>query len=170
MTHADTLRVYPSPRAGRLNHLPLLPSPRSSPHLKPLLYTPLHLLLHITMAASHGDLRHLLPGNYKRQITDWLEEDCPSFDYGGFVVGESEGEARLLGKSEVSQIVQSFTDSDCRPADRQLSAHLRYSIPCTNTMHRASSPASPSSTKSFPNSAARTNPLTTQPPSPNNPN
>jgi hypothetical protein len=60
------------------------------------------------MAASHGDLRHLLPGNYKRQITDWLEEDCPSFDYGGFVVGESEGEARLLGKSEVSQIVQSL--------------------------------------------------------------
>lgn len=56
------------------------------------------------MAASHGDLRHLLPGNYKRQITDWLEEDCPSLDYGGFVVGESEGEARLLGKSQVSQI------------------------------------------------------------------
>ncbi|KAJ5377853.1 Nicotinate-nucleotide pyrophosphorylase [Penicillium cataractarum] len=52
------------------------------------------------MAASHGDLRHLLPINYKRQITDWLEEDCPSLDYGGFVVGESEGEARLLGKSQ----------------------------------------------------------------------
>ena len=29
----------------------------------------------------------------------WLEEDCPSFDYGGFVVGESMAEARLLGKS-----------------------------------------------------------------------
>ncbi|RAL06892.1 nicotinate-nucleotide diphosphorylase (carboxylating) [Aspergillus homomorphus CBS 101889] len=51
------------------------------------------------MAAKHGDLSHLLPGNYKRQITAWLEEDCPSFDYGGFVVGDSEGEARLLGKS-----------------------------------------------------------------------
>lgn len=56
------------------------------------------------MAASHGDLRHLLPGNYKRQIADWLEEDCPSLDYGGFVVGESEGEARLLGKSQVSHV------------------------------------------------------------------
>lgn len=55
------------------------------------------------MAAAHGDLRHLLPGNYKRLIASWLEEDCPSLDYGGFVVGESEGEARLLGKSEVSQ-------------------------------------------------------------------
>ncbi|CAI7575353.1 unnamed protein product [Penicillium discolor] len=52
------------------------------------------------MASAHGDLRHLLPGNYKRFITSWLEEDCPSLDYGGFVVGESEGEARLLGKSK----------------------------------------------------------------------
>ncbi|KAL4907634.1 hypothetical protein BDW74DRAFT_111379 [Aspergillus multicolor] len=52
------------------------------------------------MASAHGDLRHLLPGSYKRLISDWLEEDCPSFDYGGFVVGESEGEAKLLGKSE----------------------------------------------------------------------
>ncbi|KKK14790.1 hypothetical protein P175DRAFT_0286380 [Aspergillus ochraceoroseus IBT 24754] len=51
------------------------------------------------MASTHGDLRHLLPGNYKRLVSEWLEEDCPSFDYGGFVVGESEGEARLLGKS-----------------------------------------------------------------------
>ncbi|KAL4864991.1 hypothetical protein BDV12DRAFT_200617 [Aspergillus spectabilis] len=52
------------------------------------------------MASSHGDLRHLLPTSYKRLISEWLEEDCPSFDYGGFVVGESEGEAKLLGKSE----------------------------------------------------------------------
>lgn len=53
------------------------------------------------MASAHGNLGHLLPLNYKRLISDWLEEDCPSFDYGGFVVGESEGEARLLGKSKV---------------------------------------------------------------------
>jgi hypothetical protein len=53
------------------------------------------------MASSHGDLRHLLPASYKRLISEWLEEDCPSFDYGGFVVGESEAEAKLLGKSEV---------------------------------------------------------------------
>lgn len=57
------------------------------------------------MAATYGDLRHLLPGNYKRLIANWLEEDCPSLDYGGFVVGESEGEARLLGKSQVSEPV-----------------------------------------------------------------
>ncbi|KAE8144368.1 Quinolinate phosphoribosyl transferase [Aspergillus avenaceus] len=52
------------------------------------------------MASIYGDLRHLLPGNYKRLITAWLEEDCPNFDYGGFVVGESDGEARLLGKAK----------------------------------------------------------------------
>ncbi|KAJ5114623.1 hypothetical protein NUU61_000382 [Penicillium alfredii] len=52
------------------------------------------------MVSMHGDLRHLLPSNYKRMIASWLEEDCPSLDYGGFVVGESEGEARLLGKSK----------------------------------------------------------------------
>jgi len=34
-------------------------------------------------------------------VSDWLEEDCPSFDYGGFVVGEALAEARLLGKSTV---------------------------------------------------------------------
>ncbi len=28
----------------------------------------------------------------------WLEEDTPSFDYGGFVVGETQREAFLLGK------------------------------------------------------------------------
>lgn len=54
------------------------------------------------MASAHGDLGHLLPLTYKRLISEWLEEDCPSFDYGGFVVGESDGEARLLGKSPVS--------------------------------------------------------------------
>ncbi|KAJ5280675.1 hypothetical protein N7478_006047 [Penicillium angulare] len=52
------------------------------------------------MAATYGDVRHLLPNNYKNLISSWLEEDCPSLDYGGFVVGESEGEARLLGKSK----------------------------------------------------------------------
>ena len=61
------------------------------------------------MASAHGDLRHLLPGNYKRHITAWLEEDCPSLDYGGFVVGESEGEARLLGKSKVKPNIHTYT-------------------------------------------------------------
>lgn len=34
-------------------------------------------------------------------ITAWLAEDTPSFDYGGFVVGEQESEAFLFGKQDV---------------------------------------------------------------------
>ena len=41
---------------------------------------------------------HLLPPTWKPQITAWLAEDTPSFDYGGFVVGDVEREAFLLGK------------------------------------------------------------------------
>lgn len=53
------------------------------------------------MASIHGTLAHLLPPNFKRVVSAWLEEDCPSFDYGGFVVGEKKAQARLLAKSEV---------------------------------------------------------------------
>ena len=53
------------------------------------------------MLDKTSNLGHLLPPTYRRLITSWLEEDCPSFDCGGFVVGESQGEARLLGKSKV---------------------------------------------------------------------
>ncbi|KAN0082080.1 Quinolinate phosphoribosyl transferase, C-terminal domain containing protein [Elaphomyces granulatus] len=52
------------------------------------------------MLDETSNLGHLLPPTYRRLITSWLEEDCPSFDCGGFVVGESQGEARLLGKSK----------------------------------------------------------------------
>lgn len=53
-------------------------------------------------APAHGTVAHLLPLTYKRFVSEWLEEDTPSFDYGGFVVGEELSEAKLLGKSEVS--------------------------------------------------------------------
>lgn len=61
-------------------------------------------------------------------------------DYGGFVVGEAEAEARLLGKSEVR-----------RPACSALHdrSHLTERHAC-----RASWPASHSSTKSFASSTA----------------
>ena len=51
------------------------------------------------MASNHGSVSHLLPPTYQRMISAWLEEDCPSFDYGGFVVGEAIAKAKLLGKS-----------------------------------------------------------------------
>jgi len=41
---------------------------------------------------------HLLPPTWKRQVAEWLDEDTPSFDYAGYVVGEVERVAFLLGK------------------------------------------------------------------------
>lgn len=35
----------------------------------------------------------------------WLAEDTPSFDYGGFVVGEAEREAYLLGKGKQTAVL-----------------------------------------------------------------
>lgn len=48
---------------------------------------------------SQGTLGHLLPPSWKTQVTSWLAEDTPSYDYGGFVVGEGERTAILWGKS-----------------------------------------------------------------------
>jgi len=62
-------------------------------------------------APSHGNPAHLLPPTYKRLIASWLEEDTPSFDYGGFVVGEAPAEALLLGKSAVSRIDMQYSGS-----------------------------------------------------------
>ena len=50
-------------------------------------------------ASRHGNLAHLLPPSWKKTVAIWLEEDTPSFDYGGFVVGDAPAEARLLAKS-----------------------------------------------------------------------
>lgn len=51
------------------------------------------------MALQHGNPADLLPVHWKSQITAWFAEDTPSFDYGGFVVGDSERTATLYGKS-----------------------------------------------------------------------
>ena len=45
-----------------------------------------------------NSFEHLLPPSWKAQVTAWLAEDTPSFDYGGYVVGEVHREAFLLGK------------------------------------------------------------------------
>ncbi|KAI9799189.1 MAG: hypothetical protein M1833_004229 [Piccolia ochrophora] len=57
------------------------------------------------VATSKGaSLPHLLPPTgYERLVRGWLEEDCPSFDVGGFVVGDADAEAKLLGKTAVAQ-------------------------------------------------------------------
>lgn len=53
------------------------------------------------MASDYGNVAHLLPTTYKQTVAAWLTEDTPSFDYGGFVVGEDEKAATLYGKSAV---------------------------------------------------------------------
>ena len=62
---------------------------------------------------------HLLATNYKTLITEYLAEDVPSFDYGGFVVGEKEQTAILYCKSEgvvagVPFFDEVFKQLDCR--------------------------------------------------------
>ena len=53
------------------------------------------------MASAHGSPAHLLGNSYKADVAKWLEEDCPGFDWGGFIVGDAPAEAKLLGKSAV---------------------------------------------------------------------
>ncbi|KAJ3208540.1 hypothetical protein HDU67_006686 [Dinochytrium kinnereticum] len=43
---------------------------------------------------------HLLPSTFSSLVSTWLAEDVPSFDYGGFVVGETDQVAILYGKAK----------------------------------------------------------------------
>ncbi|KAI6784840.1 Nicotinate-nucleotide pyrophosphorylase [carboxylating]-like protein [Emericellopsis cladophorae] len=53
----------------------------------------------IDVPLERGIPAHLLPPSWKTSVTAWLAEDTPSFDYGGFVVGDAPREATLWGKS-----------------------------------------------------------------------
>lgn len=46
------------------------------------------------------NLANLLPPSYCADAVRWLEEDCPSFDIGGLVVGEKAEVAHILCKNE----------------------------------------------------------------------
>ncbi|KAL7679196.1 putative nicotinate-nucleotide pyrophosphorylase, aldolase-type TIM barrel [Plasmopara halstedii] len=50
--------------------------------------------------AEMSNFAHLLPPTWTKHVQLWLEDDIPSFDVGGFVVGETEETALLIGKSE----------------------------------------------------------------------
>lgn len=62
---------------------------------------------------------HLLPSSWKSQVVAWLGEDTPSFDYGGFVVGEAQREAFLLGKGSKRAVLAGmpFVDEIFRHLD-----------------------------------------------------
>lgn len=68
------------------------------------------------MALDYGNAAHLLPTTYKKTVADWLTEDTPSFDYGGFVVGEDEKTATLYGKSAVRPSLFLLPPSSSSPA------------------------------------------------------
>jgi hypothetical protein len=55
----------------------------------------------ISITTTMSDYAHLLPTTYKATIASWLTEDTPSFDYGGYVVGEAPKTATLYCKSPV---------------------------------------------------------------------
>ncbi|GAC99835.1 nicotinate-nucleotide pyrophosphorylase [Pseudozyma hubeiensis SY62] len=62
---------------------------------------------------------NLLPPSWKVKVTSWLAEDCPSFDWGGFVVGEDIKRATLFCKSEgvlagVPFFDEVFKQLDCK--------------------------------------------------------
>ncbi|KAK8174982.1 nicotinate-nucleotide pyrophosphorylase-like protein [Phyllosticta citrichinensis] len=76
-------------------------------------------------APAHGKVAHLLPQSYKRMVSEWLEEDTPSFDYGGFVVGEDMAEARLLGKSKGVLAGVPFFDEVFKQLDCTVEWHVQ---------------------------------------------
>ncbi|KAF8320851.1 nicotinate-nucleotide diphosphorylase [Clavulina sp. PMI_390] len=58
-----------------------------------------------TSDLSAPQLAHILPPSWETQVIAWLDEDTPSFDYGGYVVGEVEREAFLLGKGKTPAVL-----------------------------------------------------------------
>ncbi|KAF8263237.1 nicotinate-nucleotide diphosphorylase [Lactarius quietus] len=73
-----------------------------------------------------GDYSHLLPPSWKSQISVWLAEDTPSFDYGGFVVGEALREAFLWGKGSKRAVLAGtpFVDEIFRLLDCTVEWHV----------------------------------------------
>lgn len=45
------------------------------------------------------DFAHMLPATFKETVRNWLKDDCPTTDIGGFVVGEKMETANLFCKS-----------------------------------------------------------------------
>ncbi|KAL9132937.1 MAG: hypothetical protein Q9175_005883 [Cornicularia normoerica] len=89
------------------------------------------------MASDHGSVVHLLPHTYKRIVSAWLEEDCPSFDYGGFVVGGSMAKAKLFGKSAGMVAGVPFFDEVFRQLDCTVEWHLNEGHSVTPITHCA---------------------------------
>ncbi|KAF8812272.1 nicotinate-nucleotide diphosphorylase [Phlegmacium glaucopus] len=71
--------------------------------------------------AGNNSFEHLLPPTWKQQVAGWLAEDTPSFDYGGYVVGDVLREAFLFGKGSQPAVLagspfvdEIFAQLDCK--------------------------------------------------------
>jgi nicotinate-nucleotide pyrophosphorylase (carboxylating) len=58
-----------------------------------------------TSRPSMTEYAHLLPPSWKSTVNAWIAEDAPSFDWGGYVVGEAPREAFLLGKGRETAVL-----------------------------------------------------------------
>ncbi|KAI0048021.1 nicotinate-nucleotide diphosphorylase [Auriscalpium vulgare] len=69
---------------------------------------------------------HLLPPSWKTQVAAWLAEDTPSFDYGGYVVGEAHREAFLLGKGHQRAVLAGspFVDEIFKQLECEVEWHV----------------------------------------------
>ncbi|GAA5821624.1 hypothetical protein JCM3770_005704 [Rhodotorula araucariae] len=86
-----------------------------------------------SLPAPLGVYAHLLPPSWKSVITAWLAEDTPSFDYGGFVVGETQEEATLWGKSEGVLAGVPFVDEIFAQLGCTVEWHLAEGAPVSPT-------------------------------------
>lgn len=75
-------------------------------------------------------LAGLLPfGTVEAKVKEWLAEDIPSFDYGGFVVGDKEEVAVLLGKAPGVVAGVPFFDAVFREVHCTVEWHLQEGTP-----------------------------------------
>ncbi|KAF8325198.1 nicotinate-nucleotide diphosphorylase [Cantharellus anzutake] len=67
---------------------------------------------------------HILPPSWKEQVIGWLKEDTPSFDWGGYVVGEVHREAYLFGKGKIPAVLAGVPF--CDEVFRYLGCHVEW--------------------------------------------
>jgi len=72
-------------------------------------------------------LAHILPPSWKTQVLQWLQEDTPSFDWGGYIVGDTPREAYLFGKGKTPAILAGvpFFDEVFAYLDCQVEWHMK---------------------------------------------
>ena len=74
---------------------------------------------------SRLSYQHLLnPVLLRDKVNEWIKEDTPSFDYGGFVVGEKTESAFLLGKSKGVLAGTPFFEEVFKALDCQVKWHV----------------------------------------------